>query len=368
MELIAHALRLRRLADRDLLELLRLVPLPVADWMDDTFANPLLQAGLAYDGVVHTFLGPRSAGSSATLLIKAATTNAAVQGGPGALLATLTSAARAAGVDLRTNAEATRVQVEEGRVTAVELGDGSTLPADAVLFACHPRVGLFDLVEPRQLDPQLAHDLEHHRSRGTTALLHLALDELPAALSEALRTPNGAGPITRLRTSPSLEHLELAFNGIRYGELPEHPALEVTIPTLRDERTPDGAPLAPAGSHVLTIRASFVPSSGWTPALRDELQTSLLSELAPHIPDLGSNTLAAHLVTPADLERDFNLPGGDIHHGEHALDQFMGLRPAPGHARHTLPIRGLFLASGGTHPGGGLTGSPGHLAARAALG
>ena len=361
LSLVGHAARLRRLSDRDIFELLRLIPLPVADWMDSTFETPALQAGLAHAGIVDTFLGPRSAGSSATLLLLATTSGASVEGGAGALLAALTAAASAAGANLRTDCAAAGIEVSAGRVSAVTLEDGTSLAADAVLLACHPGAGLLELISPRQLDSELAQAVQNHRSRGTAATLHLALDSLPAPFGQAAIA--GAANVTRLRTSPSLEQLELSFNGIRYGELPESPALAVSAPSARGEVTATGEPLAPAGAALLSIHASFVPHDGWTAERRTALEATILKTLAPSIPDLAEHILASHLVTPADLEAEFNLPGGNPHHGEHALDQLLGLRPAPDLDR--LP-GGLLLASGGTHPGGGLTGIPGSLAASAA--
>lgn len=363
LTLIGHAARLRRLSDRDIFELLRLIPLPVADWMDASFETPHLQAGLAQAAVADTFLGPRSAGSSATLLIREATSGTPVAGGAGALLAALCAAARAAGAELRPGLAAEGIEVAGGRVRAVALADGTTIPADAVLLACHPAAGLLDLLPPRQLDSNLARAVQNHRSRGSAATLTLALDNLPAPFGSSSANGTGGSPVTRLRTSPSLAHLELAFNGIRYGELPSHPALEISVPSARGELTGAGHPLAPEGQALVTVHASFVPHDGWTAERRAALQASILSELEPSIPELERHILATHLVTPADLEAEFNLPGGHIHHGEHALDQLLGLRPAPDLAR--LPA-GLLLASGGTHPGGGLTGAPGALAAAAA--
>ena len=168
----------------------------------------------------------------------------------------------------------------------------------------------------------------------------------------------------RILIAPDIDYLEQAFDASKYGELSPRPFLECVIPTLTDPS------LAPAGRHVMSVYVQYAPyelrGSSWTD-LRDTLQRTVIDTLAAYAPDLPSLVLAAETITPADLERDYGLSGGHIHHGEIALDQLYVMRPLLGWAQHRTPITGLYLCSAGTHPGGGVTGASGANAARVVL-
>jgi phytoene dehydrogenase-like protein len=193
------------------------------------------------------------------------------------------------------------------------------------------------------------------------AKVTLALDGLPdfgGADEERLRG--------RIVVAPSLDGLELAFNDSKYGRVSESPFVEATIPTLADPS------LAPAGTHVLTALVQYAPrelrDADWDQAASDRLAETTVRMLETYAPGLGELIVARHVVTPADLERDYGLDGGHPMHGEHALDQFFAWRPLLGHARYRLGgIQGLYLCGAGAHPGGGITGGPGRNAAKAIL-
>ena len=151
---------------------------------------------------------------------------------------------------------------------------------------------------------------------------------------------------------------------VKYGRFAERPVLDVRVPTLED---PD---LAPEGRHVVTILAHSAPYSlkgGWNDAARQALRRAILAVLEHHAPGLGERVLGSELLTPADLERRYGLTGGQLHHGEPALDQLLHMRPDPECARGATPLPGLFLCGSGSHPGGGISGIPGLLGARAVL-
>ncbi len=188
--------------------------------------------------------------------------------------------------------------------------------------------------------------------------MHLALDAAPAFAGCDGRA------VERAVLGRDMRDLELAFQPVKYGELPERPVLEVAV---RTHGRPD---LAPTGKHVATVHAHFVPhalAGGWTDARRDELRDRVLATFERFAPGVSASVLAADVLSPADLETRHHLTGGHLHHGEHALDQMLHLRPAPECARGATPIVGLFLCGAGSHPGGGVTGVPGALGARALL-
>ena len=326
---------LRRLGKRDMLELVRIAPTCAADWLNEQFETELLKAGLAVPGIAGTWLGPWSAGSTLNLLSHECGARGAVKGGAPALVGALESAAQAAGVELRTEAEVAGVRVDDGRVAGVTLRDGGTVDAPVVVATCDPKRTLLDLVPPRAVTQILEERVLAFRARGTTAVVHLALSG-----------PLGLGP--RARTGATLDDLERAFDGVKYGRLPESPTLEVFG---------DGT--------TVTVHAHHVPyelEGGWNDERREELGALVVETLARRVPAVRDGIVARVVLSPADLAERFALTGGHLHQGEHALDQLF-VRPTPETARYATPIPGLFLGGSGSHPGGGITGLPGWLAA-----
>ena len=347
-----------RLGRRDLVELARVAPMCVADYLNERFATPLVVEGLAAPAVVGTFAGPWSAGTATFLLLHDAAPGRHVAGGPPALVAALERAARAAGAEIRTGAEVARVRLAGGAVAGVTLASGETLDATTVVATCDPKRALLRLVAPGALPIRVEEEFRRVRSRGTSAKLHLALSgplELarrPGERFEAIRIGGG-----------HVDELERAFDAVKYRELPRRPHLEVRVPTVADPS------LAPAGHHVVSILASFVPhdpEGGWTEALREALAESVIAALERHAPTVRERIVARQLVTPADLESRWGVTGGQLHHVEPALDQLLVLRPTASAARYATAVPGLFLGGSGSHAGGGVGCTAGVLAAEAA--
>jgi len=210
------------------------------------------------------------------------------------------------------------------------------------------------LVGPEHLETDFVRKIDHYRCKGLVAKLHLALDRAPEfnGVSEA-------DLASRLLVSPSLDYLELAFNPSKYREVPEQPALEITVPTIKDPR------LAPAGRHVMSVNVMFVPYDlGTGPdAARARLVDRVLATLEDFAPGLKDRIVASELLTPSDIEREFGISGGHWHHGALSFDQFFFTRPVPGAADYSTPVPGLYLCGSGAHPGGGVTGMAGRNAA-----
>ena len=365
--------RLRALGRPEAYRLVRWGPMAVADLATDWFETESLRATVAARGIFGTALGPRSAGTTAVLLLDAARHPDApgapcfVRGGIGTLTAAMAVAASQAGAEIRRGAEVARIDVSEAGARRVVLTGGEEIAASLVVSNADPRHTLLRLVDPAWLDPSVQQRVRNYRSAGTVAKVNLALGGLPAfALAGAL--PDGLSReqalAGRVLVAPSLDYLEQAFDASKYGMWAERPFLECTVPSLAD---PD---LAPAGRHVMSIYAQYAPwrlrERSWDEA-RDALARDVINTLARYSPDLPSLIVAAQTITPADLEREYGYSGGHIHHGEMALDQLYVMRPLLGWAQYRTPIRGLYLCGAGTHPGGGITGANGANAARVIL-
>jgi phytoene dehydrogenase-like protein len=276
----------------------------------------------------------------------------------GAVTQAMAGAARAAGVEIRTGARVQRIRVENDRVAGVQLASGESIDGASVVSNADPRTTFLQLLGPEYLDTDFVRKIDHHRAKGLVAKLHLALDGLPAFRGVPAAAAGG-----RLIVAPTLDYLELAFNPSKYREVPEHPALEITVPTVHD------AALAPAGKHVLSANVMFVPYDlGADPAAaRARLLANVMATLERHAPGIGARVTASELLTPLDLEQAFGMRGGHWHHGALAFDQFFFTRPVPGAAQYASPMAGLYLCGAGSHPGGGVMGIAGLNAAGAIL-
>ena len=352
------ALALRMLGRRDMMELFRIGPMCVADWLRERFTNDRLNAVLAAPAVFGGFTGPWSPGTNANLLLHESFSTPGVKGGGPALIGALEAAATAAGVEIRTGARVQRLAVDGDGVKGVKLADGEILETKLVAAACSPKHLLLDLVPAEYLSLRLEHGITHFRTRGTTARVHLALAGYPAFACRPELRPEHA------RIAEGIDPLERAFDPVKYRRFGSDLALEVRVPTLRQPE------LAPDGHHVMSIGAHFVPyrlEGGWTDESRAALLETVLQRLEIYAPEIRALVLGSEVLTPIDLETGYGLTGGQIHHGEHGLDQIF-VRPTPECARYATPIPGLYLCGGGAYPGGGVTGAPGALAAERILG
>lgn len=369
LKLLATGRAFRRLGKADAYRLLRWMPMAVADLASEWFESEPLRAVVAAGGILGSFLGPWSAGSAAVLLLLGAgeghpiASGCPVKGGTGAVAEALAAAARQAGVELRTDAEVAGISVENGTATGVTLASGETVAAGAVLSNLDPKRTLLDLVGPMHLAPELVRRVQNIRAHGTLAKVNFAVARLPpltalAALGEAERAAAMSG---RIRLAHEVDDIERAFDAAKYGAFSERPWVELTLPSLAD---PD---LAPAGQHVVSAYVQYAPyrlrGTTWD-AERDRLADAATAVIEQAAPGFTASIVGRETITPLDLERRYGLTGGHIFHGELALDQFFVTRPLLGWARYATPIRGLYLCGSGAHPGTGLNGRTGALAAQ----
>jgi phytoene dehydrogenase-like protein len=356
---------IRRLGRDDMREFLRIAGINIYDVLEETFDDERLKGALAFDAVLGTNLGPRSNNSVLALLhrlsgqaVDGSRGPAIPAGGMGAVTAAIAAAATAKGAQIRTSSHVARITLDGDRVSGVQLASGETIAADTVISNADPTSTLLGLLGARNLETGFTQRIRHFRARGTAAKLHLALDSLPefAGLAPAL-----AGE--RIVIAPDMTYVEHAFDASKYGQCSPEPALEITIPTVHDPS------LAPSGHHVLSAVVQYAPydDRANTDAARGEFLERTLAVLERHARTLRRHVVAAEMLLPFDIEREFRISGGHWHHGELALDQLLMLRPAPGAAQYAMPVNGLYLCGAGCHPGGGVMGSAGGNAARAVL-
>lgn len=359
------AWKIRALGKHTMREFLRIAGMNAYDLLTESFDSPRLQGALGLDATLGAEHGARSPGTVLTLLHRwagqartGALGLAQPAGGMGAVTQAMAHAASQAGVQIRTAARVQSIVVQGDRACGVRLQTGETIQAGSIISNADPKTTFLKLLGTEHLDTDFVRRIDHVRARGLVAKMHLALDG-PPPFSGVEPARLGA----RLLVSPDLEYLELAFNPSKYREVPADPVLEITVPSVNDPS------LAPAGKHVMSINVMFVPYDlGPDPAAaRAQLSRNVLSVLERHAPGIGQRIASAELLTPSDLEREFGMTGGHWHHCALSFDQFFFTRPAPGAARYSTPVPGLYLCGAGSHPGGGVTGIAGRNAALAVI-
>jgi phytoene dehydrogenase-like protein len=368
LALLKAARKFRALGKADAYRLLRWMPMAAADLVGEWFESEPLRATIAAGGTLGSFLGPWSAGSAALLLLLGAgeghpiASGWFVVGGPGALADALAAAARQAGVEIRTGADVARIEAANGAASGVTLSSGETIAARAVVSNADPKRTLLGLLDPTHLDPEFVRRIQNIRAHGTLAKINYAVSALPrfAGLTSLAKNEQAAALSGRIRLAKNIDGIERAFDSAKYGKIPHEPWIELTIPSLAEPA------MAPVGGHVVSAYVQYAPyhlrDSNWD-AERESLAINATATIARYAPGFHSSIVGREVITPLDLERKYGLTGGHIFHGELSLDQWFVTRPSLGWARYATPIRNLFLCGSGTHPGAGLDGRSGALAA-----
>ncbi len=357
--------------DGDLRELaLRLMTMSAVDFLQLWFESEHLMAPMAASGIIGTFLGVRSPGTAYVLLHHymgeidgAYRAWGFVKGGMGRISLALAGAARAHGAEILTGAPVARLRLRAGPVDGVVLGNGDEIEARAVLSAVDPQRTFMQLLGAEHLEPEFAAAIRRFKLRGSSGKVNLALDRLPEF---ACRPGDGPHLYGDISIAPDIAYLERAYDQAKYGEFSRRPFLNIVIPSLVDPT------VAPAGKHVMSIFVQYAPyhlkegAAHW-PEQREAFGDAVIDTLAAYCPDLPGAILHRHVLTPWDLEQEYGLTEGNIFHGELGLEQMLFLRPAAGWSRYRTPLRGLWLCASGAHPGGGVMGAPGELAAKMLL-
>jgi phytoene dehydrogenase-like protein len=357
--------KLRGLGRTDMIELLRVLPMSIAELLDDTFEHDTLKAAIAPAGVRNIFQGPFSGGTAFVLLHHHVGERAGVflgrrrlRGGAATLVNALAMAARRHGAEVRTGAEVASIVSRSGRVSGVVLDNGEEIASAAVVSSADPRTTFLQLADPVELSPEFTRAVDNIRYRGATALVDIALDAAPRFTDFEGAALSGAVSLTS-----TVEQLERAYDDAKHGAVSRAPHVLVTIPSLTDPS------LCPPGKHVLHARVQYAPyrlrEGSWDDARRQELGDAVVNVIADRAPGLRDLILHRRVRTPVDLEREYGIAEGDLAHGELALDQILFMRPVPQCAHYRTPIRGLYVCGSGSHPGGGIAGAAGRLAAAA---
>jgi phytoene dehydrogenase-like protein len=356
--------RFRRLSRSDQHNLLQLMTMSAADLLDQWFETDVLKATMSASGIIGTFLGVRSPGTAYVLLhhymgeIDGAFRSWGFsRGGTGAISLAIAGAAREAGAEIRTEAPVVRIKVRSGRAVGVVLEGGEEIAARAVISSADPHVTFVKLCEPGVLDAEFLEEVRRYKFRGSSGKVNLALDGLPE-----FKSLPGPGPHLRgaISISPSVEYMERAYDDAKYGAFSRRPYIDVVIPSLTDPS------VAPPGKHVLSCFVQYAPyklREGTWDQKRDAFGDIVIETLAEHAPNLKKLILHRQVLTPLDLEREWSLTEGNIFQGELSLEQLFFLRPVAGWARYRTPVRNLYMCGSATHPGGGIMGAPGRIAA-----
>jgi phytoene dehydrogenase-like protein len=372
-ELLKSAALGRRLSRLDLTakrDLLALFAQSAGDWLDGWFESDPIKAVYGFDAVVGNYASPYTPGSAYVLLHhlfgevngKKGAWGHAV-GGMGAITQAMAACCRERGVEIRTGAAVAQVLVEKGRATGVVTEGGEALRARAVVSNLHPRLLFGKLVDRAVLPGDFAERIDRYRSGSGTFRMNVALAEAP---SFACLPGPGDHLTAGIIIAPSLAYMDRAYGDARTHGWSREPIVEMLVPSMLDDS------LAPRGQHVASLFCQHV-----APALpggrswddhREEVADLMIATVDRRAPGFAASVIGRQLFSPLDLERTFGLVGGDIFHGALSLDQMFSARPVLGAADYRTPVAGLYQCGAGTHPGGGVTGAPGHNAARTVIG
>ncbi|MGH9159556.1 MAG: phytoene desaturase family protein [Vicinamibacteraceae bacterium] len=362
----------RSLGKQGMVELLRTLPMPVAELMEDWFEDEALRGTLAAAAVKGVCYGPRSPGTAFLLLHRHVGgrpgvfhSRSRLRGSAGALVAALAAAVARHGGEIFRAADVAEIRVELERCRGVVLAGGREIDAGVVLSSADARRTFLELLDPWHLDPTFVQAVRNIRYRGVTAKVNLVLSALPRlrdfdANGSAVPFPD----IVNL--APSIEMVERAFDAAKYGQVSAVPYLEVTLPATRSAR-PSGRASDDRAALVMSVLVQYAPyhlrNGVWNAASRDVLGRRVVDRLAEFMPGLQDLIVHRQVLTPRDIEDTYAVTEGSLSHGELALDQILFMRPVPGWAAYRTPIEGLFLCGSGCHPGDGVAGGAGRLAA-----
>ena len=363
-KLMFLAKRFQALAAEDKYNLVQLMTMSAADFLDQWFETDVLKATMSASGIIGTFLGVRSPGTAYVLLHHymgeidgAFRAWGFSRGGTGAISNAIADAAREAGAEIRTEAPVTRINTRAGQATGVVLESGEEIEAKIVSSSVDPNLTFLKMMDPRGLPDEFVEEVRRYKYRGSSGKVNLALDALPD-----FKCLPGPGVHLRgaISISPSVEYMERAYDQAKYGEFSHHPYIDIVIPSLTDPS------VAPPGKHVMSCFVQYAPyklKNGDWPARREEFGDTVINTIAEFAPNLKNIIIGRQVLTPYDIEEQIGLTEGNIFQGELSLEQLFFLRPVAGWARYRTPVKNLYMCGSATHPGGGIRGAPGRLAA-----
>ena len=357
-------------------ELLNIFTRSAREFLDGWFEDDRIKSAFAFDAVVGNYAGVSTPGSAYVLLHhvfgevggKSGAWGHAL-GGMGAITQAMAAACLDQGVEISLDAPVSQVLVVGGRAVGVVLESGEQVSAPIIAANVGPALLYRQLVDPGDLGADFRRRIAQYKTGSGTFRMNVALSELPdfAVLPGKAQAEHHASGIV---IAPGLDYMDRAFDDARALGWSRQPVVELTIPSTVDDS------LAPPGCHVASLFCQhFAPelpphSDGSARSWDDEREAAadcIVDTVTAHAPNFKASVIARQIHSPLDLERKFGLIGGDIFHGRMSLDQLWAARPVLGHGDYRAPIAGLYMCGSGTHPGGGVTGAPGHNAARAIL-
>ena len=360
--------RFRGLSSEERYTLVQLMTMSSADFLDQWFETDVLKATMSASGIIGTFLGIRSPGTAYVLLhhymgeIDGAFRSWGFsRGGTGGISLAIASAAREAGVEIRTEAPVERILVKNGRASGVALKSGEEIQCHVVSSSVDPHLTFEVFLEAKELPGDFVESVRRYKFRGSSGKVNLALSALPN-----FKCLSGEGAHLRgaISISPGMEYMERAYDEAKYGHYSKRPYIDMVIPSLTDPS------VAPPGKHVLSCFVQYAPyklAHGTWDDQREAFGNNVIDTISEHAPNIKSIIIGKQVLTPLDLEREFGLTQGNIFQGELSLEQLFFLRPVPGWAYYRTPIDNLYMCGSATHPGGGIMGANGRIASQVIL-
>jgi len=360
--------RFRELSSEERYTLVQLMTMSSADFLDQWFETDVLKATMSASGIIGTFLGIRSPGTAYVLLhhymgeIDGAFRSWGFsRGGTGQISLSIASAAKEAGVEIRTQAPVSQILTRNGRATGVVLESGEQIHSNVVSSSVDPHWTFEVFLTPKELPSDFLESVKRYKFRGSSGKVNLALDALPN-----FKCLPGEGAHLRgaISISPGMEYMERAYDDAKYGHFSRRPYVDMVIPSLTDPS------VAPPGKHVLSCFVQYAPyklAEGTWDDQREAFGNNVIDTISEHAPNIKDIIIGKQFLTPLDLQREFGLTQGNIFQGELSLEQLFFLRPVPGWAYYRTPIDNLYMCGSATHPGGGIMGANGRIASQVIL-
>ena len=361
------------LSEKELYTIAKLVTESSADLLEEWFETDALKGTKAASGIIGTFLGPRSPGTAYVLLHHymgeidgAFRAWGFAKNGSGGVSGSILNAAKALGVEIRLNAGVKQVKVKSGRAVGVVIENGDELDSKVVMSAADPKRTFLQFVDQKYFPDDFVTSIQNFRTRGSSGKVNIALSELPNFTALPFEGKGADSVLHRgaVSISPSIDYIERAYDDAKYGQISKRPYLDMIFPSMID---PD---MAPPGQHVMSCFVQYAPydlEGGWNDAKRAELGEAVISTIERHAPDIRKCIVGMQVISPKDIEAIAGITGGNIFHGELLLHQIFFLRPTPQWADFRTPLKGYYFGASGAHPGGGVMGAAGMLAAKEIL-